>query len=60
MKHLNIETLTEIRNILSKRFSEKCIKNQKTRDMFKERNIKHNMKLRNQNKYNVQKINTVR
>ena len=60
MKHLNIETLTERRNILSKRFAETCINNPKTRDMFKERNTKHNMKLQNQNKHNVQKINTVR
>ena len=60
MKHLNIETLTERRNILSKRFADKCIKNPKTTDMFKKRTIKHNMKIQNQNKYHVQKINTVR
>ena len=60
LKHLNIETLKERRNILSRRFAEKCVKNPKTKDMFQIKTKAHKMKLRNQNKYQVQKVNTVR
>ena len=60
LKHLNIETLTEWRDILSKRFADKCTKNPKTKDMFIHKTKEHKMKLRKENQYQVQKINTVR
>ena len=60
LKHLNIETLTERRDILSKRFADKCTKNPKTKDMFIHKTKEHRMKLRKENKYKVQKIYTFR
>ena len=51
LQHLNIETLTERRNILSKRVAHKCVKNPKTKDMFQNKNKEHKMELRKQNKY---------
>ena len=56
LKHLNIETLKERRNILSRRFAEKCVRNPRTKDMFQIKTKAHKMKLRNQDKYQVQKV----
>ena len=39
LKELNLETLKERRNILSARFAEKCIKNEKTKSIFKKKTL---------------------
>ena len=62
LKCLNIETLKERRNILSRMLAEKCVKQNKiTKDMFKIKKTKvHKMKLSNLYKYRLQKVNTMR
>ena len=60
LKELNLETLQERRNKLSVRFADKCVKNPKTKPMFKKNIKEHTMKLRNKEKYHVTHARTVR
>ena len=60
LKNLELETLTKRREILSNRFSEKCVKNDRTKHMFGIIKKKHNMKLRNSEKYKSPNARTAR
>ena len=57
---LNLETLEERRENLCLRFAKKCIRNDKTKNMFPLNRKAHNMKTRNFEKYEVQYANTER
>ena len=57
---LNLESLEERRENLCLRFARKCIRNDKTKDMFPLNRKAHNMKTRNFEKYEVQHANTDR
>ena len=46
LKQLNLETLQARRDKLSLRFSENCVKNPRTKTMFKENKKEHKIKLR--------------
>ena len=60
LKQLNLETLQARRDKLSLRFSEKCVKNPRTKPMFKENKNEHKMKLRRKEKFFVSPVRTVR
>ena len=60
LKELNLESLSERRNILCERFAGKCIKNKKIMNIFNENKKHHKMKLRQRDKYQVKHANTVR
>ena len=60
LKILKIETLKQRRQELSNRFAEKCVKNERTINMFKKNIKKHNMKLRHCKKYKIFNARTVR
>ena len=60
LKELNLESLSERRNILCERFAGKCIKNRKIMNIFNENKKHHKMKLRQREKYQVKHANTVR
>ena len=60
LKKLELETLKERREFLSNRFSEKCVDNDRTKHMFEIIRKKHNMKLRNSNKYQSTNARTAR
>ena len=53
LKELNLESLSERRNILCERFAGKCIKNKKIMNIFNENKKHHKMKLRQREKYQV-------
>ena len=60
LKELQLETLQERREKLSLRFSNKCVKNARTKLMFQENIKKHNMSLRRKEKYSIPLARTVR
>ena len=60
LKELNITTLKERRNILSVNFAKKCLKSDKTKDIFTRNIRKNKMKLRNREHYKVKHCRTVR
>ena len=60
LKKLELDTLKERREILSNRFSEKCVKNDKTKHMFTILKKKHNMTFRNSDKYQPMNARTAR
>ena len=57
---LNLETLKERRHNLCLRFAIKCTKNPISQKMFPLKKKKHNMEVRNMEKYEVQHANTDR
>ena len=60
LQELNIETLKERRKSLCLKFANKCLKNAKTKNMFK-KNIKdHTMVTRNPLKYKESQVRTTR
>ena len=58
--HADLESLKERREILSKTFAQKCLKNNKTKTMFPVRDKDHSMNLRNQEHFEVKFANTER
>ena len=60
LKDLKLPTLKERRNILSLKFAKNCLFNEKTKNMFKKNKQTHNMKLRNREKYKVNRTRTER
>ena len=60
LKKLNLETLQVRRVHLSSRFSDKCVKNVKSKSMIKPIIKEHKMKLGNKEKYIVRSARTVR
>ena len=59
LKQLNLETLQARRDKLSLRFSENCVKNPRTKTMFKENKKEHKMKLRRKEKFFITPVRTV-
>ena len=59
LKRLNIQTLSERRKILAKRFAVKCTKSEKFRSLFPLNNKQH-MNLRRSEKYSVKFSRTLR
>ena len=57
---LNIPTLKSRRKMLTARFAEKCLTNNKTKDMFQTTRKTHNMTTRKGNKYRETNAKTVR
>ena len=53
LEYLNLESLKERRNVLSRRFAEKCVKNTKTKRMFEIDKTKHTMLLRHKEQFKV-------
>ena len=60
LKELQLETLQERREKLSLRFSNKCVKNARTKSMFQENIKDHNMSLRRKEKCSIPLARTVR
>ena len=60
LKELNLETLEKRRETLCLKFAKNCLKNEKLKDMFPLKKIKHKMKKRNENKYEMKKNRTKR
>ena len=60
LKELNLPTLKERRNMLSLRFANKCLKNEKTKQMFSRNTKIHKMNLRKKEHFFIQKAKTER
>ena len=60
LHRLNLQTLEERREFLCLNFAKKCTKNEKLKHMFPIKERKHNMKIRNKEKYKVQRAKTER
>ena len=60
LKVLKIDTLEKRREVLSLRFAENCLKNEKVKSMFPLNDKKHAMKIRKPRKYKTYKQNTKR
>ena len=60
LNKLDLESLSERRELLCLKFAQKCVKNNKTKNMFPLNNKYHNMNTRNTDKYQVQHANTGR
>ena len=60
LKDLNLETLKERRYMLTKRFSDKCVNNERTKHIFQLQKKDHTMKLRNSNRYKIINARTAR
>ena len=60
LKLLKMETFTVRRQILSERFTEKCLKNKKTKNKFLENKNNHWMIRRNKEQFKIKHANTVR
>ena len=60
LNKLDLESLSERREQLCLNFAQKCVKNNKTKNMFHLNNKYHNMNTRNTDKYQVQHANTGR
>ena len=57
---MGLENLKDRRNILSARFANKCLMNEKTKGMFKRTIKKHQMNLRIKEKFKLDKYTTSR
>ena len=51
LKNLNLQSLEKRREELCLKFAKKCLSNEKVKNFFPIKNIKHNMKLRKNEKY---------
>ena len=60
LKCLNLETLEKRRDKLCLKFAKGCLKNEKVKDIFPVKKKLHDMKLRQNEKFLVKKINTER
>ena len=57
---LNIETLENRRKFLCLKFAKNCLKNEKMNELFKNKKPKHQMKKRNEEKYEIKIAKTKR
>ena len=60
LNYLNMESLQERREKLCEKFALNCVRNKKMKNIFPMHEKKHNMKLRNQEKFKVNFANTER
>ena len=60
LTELNISTLKDRRNELSLRFANKCLKQEKTKHIFKRNSKMHKMKLRRKDTFKLQNAKTER
>ena len=57
---LNLPTLKERRETLTAKFANKCLKDEKSKNMFKNNTSRYNMKLRHKRKFNEAQSKTKR
>ena len=60
LNYLQLDNLHDRRRELCERFAQKCLKNEKTKNMFPLSKKQHTMKMRNSEKYHVQFAKTTR
>ena len=60
LKQTNLETLDERREVIGLRFAKNCLKNKNFSKLFPLNSQKHVMKVRNPQKYRINKANTER
>ena len=60
LERVDLESLKDRREILSKKFAKKCLENKKTRNMFQVREKLHVMNVRNEEHFEVNFANTKR
>ena len=60
LKELGMDTLERRREILCLRFAKKCLKNQKSKNLFPLNTTKHEIIKRNKRKHAMRKIRTTR
>ena len=60
LRELKLDSLEKRRELLSLRFAKNCLKNEKMKDLFPIKKLKHKMKKRNIRKYETKQIKTKR
>ena len=60
LKELQLDSLEKRRELLSLRFAKNCLKNEKMKNLFPLKKLKHKMERRNYRKYKTKHINTKR